>query len=179
MSLISTIAFIYTYKKTNENFAAYSVENIAATAKLTSSYLLKISESSEGSAYDLGDFDPTLKGMLKEAIPAINVSLFRPYMWEAKKPLILFSAFESLLFLLFTVYVILITNPWKIVKKIYGDPNIMFCLMFALLFAFFTGISSYNFGSLSRYKIPCMPFYLIFLILISDKTVRATAKFAQ
>jgi len=31
------------------------------------------------------------------------------------------------------------------------------------------GISSFNFGALSRYKIPCLPFYALALILIYYK----------
>ncbi len=32
----------------------------------------------------------------------------------------------------------------------------------------FVGITTLNFGTLVRYKIPCLPFYLIALILILD-----------
>jgi hypothetical protein len=46
------------------------------------------------------------------------------------------------------------------------DPNIIFCLIFSLIFAFAVGISSYNFGALSRYKIPCLPFYAAFLFIL-------------
>jgi hypothetical protein len=152
-------------------FAKYSVENIAATAKITGSYLLSQSEKTEGSGYNLGDFDPTISGILKKFFPAVNVSLFRPYIWEAKKPIIMLAALESLFFLIFTLYVIVTANPFTTIKKIYKDPNIFFCLVFVLIFAFLTGLSSYNFGTLSRYKIPCMPFYMIFLVLLSQKSV--------
>jgi hypothetical protein len=38
-----------------------------------------------------------------------------------------------------------------------------------LIFAFAVGISSYNFGALSRYKIPCLPFYALGLVLVYYK----------
>ncbi|HRA12632.1 MAG TPA: hypothetical protein PKX31_13225, partial [Chitinophagaceae bacterium] len=47
-----------------------------------------------------------------------------------------------------------------------------FCLVFTLIFAFAVGISSYNFGTLSRYKIPCLPFYAVALIVIFYKNKR-------
>jgi len=50
-----------------------------------------------------------------------------------------------------------------------NDPTIQFCLIFSVIFAFAVGISSYNFGALSRYKIPCLPFYAVALVLIHYK----------
>ena len=49
------------------------------------------------------------------------------------------------------------------------------CLLFALSFAFVVGISTYNFGSLSRYKIPCTPFYMLFILILlfKDKKIPA------
>jgi hypothetical protein len=46
------------------------------------------------------------------------------------------------------------------------DPNLTFCLVFSIIFAFAVGISSYNFGALSRYKIPCLPFYAAALVIL-------------
>ena len=42
-------------------------------------------------------------------------------------------------------------------------------VIFSLLFALFVGATTPNFGTLCRYKIPCMPFYIISLFLIMDK----------
>jgi hypothetical protein len=60
------------------------------------------------------------------------------------------------------------------------DPYVLFCLVFSLIFAFAVGISSYNFGALSRYKIPCLPFYGAFiLILYHHKKLEAPANTVQ
>jgi hypothetical protein len=45
-------------------------------------------------------------------------------------------------------------------------PNVLFCLAFALVFAFAVGVSTFNFGTLSRYKIPIMPYYMLALGMI-------------
>jgi hypothetical protein len=50
----------------------------------------------------------------------------------------------------------------------FQDPTILFCLVFSLIFAFAVGVSTYNFGTLMRYKIPLMPFYCVGLVLILD-----------
>jgi len=48
----------------------------------------------------------------------------------------------------------------------FADETLQFCLIFTLIFAFAVGISTSNFGSLVRYKIPCLPFYTAFLIIL-------------
>jgi hypothetical protein len=42
------------------------------------------------------------------------------------------------------------------------------CLIFTLLLGFAVGLTSYNFGALSRYKIPAMPLFAIMLVLLSN-----------
>ena len=110
--------------------------------------------------------DPTLLGMFELAPASINVTLFRPYPWEAKKPIVMISAIEALFFLIFSIAVIFRNNPLKVAQRIIADETLQFCLIFTLVFAFAVGISTSNFGSLSRYKIPCMPFYTAFLFII-------------
>jgi len=146
----------------------YSLEKVAQTSKITSGYIYGIS-GDEGSAYSLGDYSPTLGGMISKFPLAVNVTLFRPYLWEAKKIIVLLSAIEALLFLFLTLKILFTIGPVKIWNTIRNDPTIQFCLTFSIIFAFAVGISSYNFGTLSRYKIPCMPFYALGLILIYYK----------
>ena len=45
----------------------------------------------------------------------------------------------------------------------------MYCFLFSIVFAMFVGASTLNFGTLVRYKIPCLPFYTIALFLIYEK----------
>jgi hypothetical protein len=55
------------------------------------------------------------------------------------------------------------------------DPLIMYCFLFSLVFAMFVGASTLNFGTLVRYKIPCLPFYAISLFLIYEKVKQKAA----
>ncbi len=150
----------------NELFGGYNLETVASTSYSTRSYLLRVSMEQDGSGYDLGDMDPTLLGMIEKAPAGINVTLFRPYPWEARKPIVMISALEALFFLIFTLAVLFRNNPLKVLYRILADETLQFCLIFTLVFAFAVGISTSNFGSLSRYKIPCMPFYTAFLFII-------------
>jgi hypothetical protein len=46
------------------------------------------------------------------------------------------------------------------------EPTVLYCLLFSVLFALFVGATTGNFGSLVRYKIPCMPFYVVGMFII-------------
>jgi len=149
-----------------EMFGEYNVESVAAKSVVTRDYLFRVSNEQDGSGYTLGNFDPTLLGMLQLAPAGVNVTLFRPYLWEARKPIVMISALESLLCLIFTIVVIFRNNPIKVVQRVLSDETLQFCLIFTLIFAFAVGVSTANFGSLVRYKIPCLPFFTAFLIIL-------------
>ena len=42
------------------------------------------------------------------------------------------------------------------------------CFIFSITFAFAVGITTPNFGTLVRYKIQCMPFYIAMLFMLLD-----------
>lgn len=166
-------AFLYLTSVFAEELGRYSLENIAQTSNVTRGYIYWASTQStpgdEGSSYSLGDFNPTFAGMLTKFPLAVNVTLFRPYIWEARKPMVFLNSIEAFFFLFFTLKILVTigaSNAWKAIRK---DANIQFFLVFTLIFAFAVGISSYNFGALSRYRIPCLPFYAMTLVLIYYK----------
>lgn len=144
----------------------YALTEIADKARITRGWLAYKTEVDGGSGYDLGTFDPSVGGMLRVFPQAVVVTLFRPFPWEARKVIVAISAIEALLFLYFTLFAFYRRGIAKTFQLIGKDPNLLFFLIFALIFAFAVGISSYNFGALSRYKIPCQPFYAAFLVII-------------
>lgn len=154
--------------KVGEDDPRYKLSQLSQTVKITA-YDIRYgwgARLGEGSGYTLGELDGTWQSMIKLAPRAINVSLFRPYFWEASNPLMLFSAFEGFILFIITVFV-LIRGRNKLLRHLV-KPEIIFCLTFAIIFAFAVGVSTFNFGTLSRYKIPMMPFFLIGLILLYD-----------
>ena len=152
----------------SEALGKYSLDKLVQTSSVNRGYIYYVS-GEEGSAYSLGDFDASITGMLSKFPLAVNVTFFRPYLWEAKKLIVLLSAIEALLFLFITLKILFAVGPVKVWRTINSDATIQFCLIFSIIFAFAVGISSYNFGALSRYKIPCLPFYSLALILIYYK----------
>jgi hypothetical protein len=152
--------------KIGEDDPRYSIDKIAITARVTAYDIGFYTGKDAGSGYSLGELDGTFTGMVKLAPQAVNVSLFRPYLWEVRNPLMLLSAFESFAFLVLTVYALFRSR--KILWRAAGDPTILFCFVFSITFAFAVGISTFNFGTLTRYKIPLLPFYLMGLVLLLD-----------
>ena len=155
--------FMYFADEFAKELNRYSLEKIAQTAQSTRGWIY-YSSGDEGSAYSLGDFSPTIGGMLSKFPAAVVVTLYRPFLWEAKKIIIFLSALEALIFLYFTLKLIAVQKT-RLISIVGKDPTLMFCLVFSIIFAFAVGISSYNFGALSRYKIPCLPFYAAFLVV--------------
>lgn len=130
-----------------------------------------------GSHYTIGDptdFSPA--GVLKKAPLAVNVTFFRPYIWETRSPVVLISAFESLGVMILFLYVFMKLGLGMF-TRILREPFLIFCFGFAILFSIGVGLTSSNFGALVRYKIPAMPFFVsTLIILILDQRKRKKAK---
>lgn len=172
--IIFSVAFFF-IKEIGDYLQRFSLENIAETAQTYQDYHSRISvagrgsENRTGSAYSLGDINFSSPSSIISKVPlAINVTYFRPYLWEVKNPVMLLSALESFFILLFTIKVVFKTGIFRFIRHVFSDKEITFCMAFAMMFGFAVGFTSYNFGSLVRYKVPCVPFYLIALVLINS-----------
>jgi hypothetical protein len=169
-SAILVGAFLFFMQRFGAELGKYSLEKVVSTSAITRGWIsYASSRDDESSSYNLGNFSPTVSGMLSQFPLAVNVTFFRPYPWEAKKIIVALSAIEAFLFLFLTLKILFMIGPVRIWKTIVSDPTIQFCLIFSVIFAFAVGISSYNFGALSRYKIPCLPFFGLALMLIYYK----------
>jgi hypothetical protein len=77
------------------------------------------------------------------------------------------TSFEGMAMLFFLLKIFFTKNGIKtFFLSLISNPVVIYCLGFALLFGVFVGVSTFNFGSLTRYKIPCIPFYAIGLSII-------------
>jgi hypothetical protein len=149
-----------------------TLDQIASEAAKIQWWISLNTEKDGGTGYSLGVMDPTASGMLRIAPAAINVALFRPYPWEARKPIVIPSAIESLFTLCFTLFVFYKIGILKTFVEIQRDPTVLFCIIFSLIFSFAVGFTSMNFGALARYKIPAIPFYFTALVILLDSKGR-------
>ena len=147
-----------------EGDARYDVNNIAERSRINNTYLSQ--QVASGSAYNIGVFDGSLSSILIVGPQAIIISLYRPFLFEVRNPLMLLSAIEGSVFIYFTILFIYKVGFFKTFKFIGAKPILTFCMIFSLAMAFAVGTNSGNFGSLVRYKIPLMPFYLAALFIM-------------
>jgi hypothetical protein len=157
-------------------FSELALENIANSAIRTQT---NIQAYEAGSTYNIGEVSPGLFGLLQKAPLAFATTMYRPFVWEISSFIMLFSAFESLLMLSFTLWIFYKVGVSNFFKHLFGKPIVFFCFSFSLIFAIAVAISAGNFGTLVRYKIPCLPYYLIAMTLIYFYSEKPLPSFMQ
>lgn len=148
-----------------DELGKYSLDKILMEASLSNHDLKQ--NYYKGNSFDIGKVDPTIDGMLTKFFPAINAALFRPYLWESNNMLMVVSGVENFIILLYTIYTLYRVRIIGIFPFFVKNNLLTFSLIFSLFFAFSVGISTSNFGSLVRYRIPLLPFYISSLVIIN------------
>ncbi len=143
----------------------YSLNNWQSTLRGFHSWHSYLSEKSHQSGYSLGEMEYTVTGVLKKFPAAVNVTFFRPYLWEVRNIPTLLGGVEGVVFLLISLY-LLVKLRLRFFLFIIKNKDLTFLVSFAFSFGFIVGLSSYNFGALSRYKIPAELFYLTALAIL-------------
>ena len=121
-----------------------------------------------GNSFDIGTIDPTFSSLITHAHLAIFAAIFRPALIEVNNPVMFFSAIENTFILYITLRILWRLRFFGIFKYFFGYNSMLtFSLIFSLFFAFSVGITTSNFGSLVRYKIPLLPFYVSSVYIIT------------
>jgi hypothetical protein len=163
--VIAAVLVLGLMQLVGDSLGKYSLDKLEQTAEGYQSWHQETGGMSY-TIYGAGDF--SILGLLKTFPQGVNVTLFRPYLWEARSIFNLLAALESAYLLYYTLLILWRTKIVRLPAAIALDSNILFCLMFSIILAFAVGITSFNFGALVRYKIPVLPFYAIALILIDN-----------
>jgi hypothetical protein len=168
-------------KKFENEIGSMAAQGIAEKIKKQQeSYQMQAAQGIGESNFSLGvEMDGSMTSLVKMAPAAIVATLYRPFIWESTKLSTLLSSLESLALMIFTLSILWKVGVVNFFRTIVRDPVITYCFLFALLFALFVGATTANFGTLCRYKIPCMPFYVIALFLIRDKCMQAKETLAE
>jgi hypothetical protein len=153
------------YFTSQEAAQNYKLETLMEKADYQRRVIENLSETTTlGSNFSINTSNPLT------LIPnSLAATFFRPFLWEVKSPVALFSAIESLILLLLTVYFFFKRGIGKFFRLAFADPRLLMCFIFSVTFAVAVGASTSNFGALSRYKIPCMPFFFIMLLMVYKK----------
>jgi hypothetical protein len=155
------------YNQIKDSLGKYSsVDNILNKAAITQRDLKQ--EHYEGNSFDIGDFNPTLGGVLSKFPVAFFAGLFRPSFLDVRNVVMLLAAIENGFLLFFTLYILFKCGLRGTYSIIAGHPVVFFAVIFSVFFAFSVGLTTSNFGALVRYKIPAVPFYMSSLFIILE-----------
>ncbi|MEQ8686751.1 MAG: hypothetical protein RIE86_15740 [Imperialibacter sp.] len=152
--------------KLGEDNRKYSLDAMIETARVSAEWLYHVSRVEGGSGYSLGDDDFSPPGLVRKFVPGVWVSLFRPYLWEVRNPVMLLTAVESLALFGLFVFTLFKIGVISFFGDILSDPLISFLLLFTIVFCFAIGVSTFNFGSLARYRIPVIPLFAYSLFFV-------------
>ena len=156
---------LYSMQLLADYLGEYSLDKVLDKAVKTQQDLIR-GEQYGNNNFDIGKFEPTIAGISSKIPIAINLTLFRPYLWQANNPVMTFSGLENLFMLGFSVFILLKVKTTVLIKSLFSHPLLIFSFLFALFFAFAVGLTTANYGALVRLKIPCIPFYLCSLYIL-------------
>lgn len=118
-----------------------------------------------GNAFDIGDYETSVSGIISVSPYAILAGLYRPYPWEVSKVVDGLSGVENLILIVLSIFAIVyFRNSLRIISK---NPFILFSIIFSLIFAFSIGVSTSNFGALVRFKVIMLPLLVPSLLSFS------------
>lgn len=168
MGLAFIVASYYLFLNFESIVFSSQIGNVAEHILYSSNAQLGLGSSS----YDLGKLEMTFGGIAKYLLASLNVSLFRPYIFEINKFQLLIIGSESfvmLLIVLFTLYAVKFNEILRLIKN---NPVLIFSILFVVIVAIQIGAIAFNFGALMRYKIPLLPFFFSTLVCLCSKEKR-------
>ena len=165
--IIASVALIYFLNADviDNLLGRFAVEKLFENIKEQQQSYLSSEAFSGGSSFDIGTMEPSIGGFVRKMPAGITATFFRPWLWEAKNALMIFAAFESFLLLLVTLIVLFKTGLFRFLRSL-AEPSVFLFISYSLIFAAFIGLSTANFGTLGRYRIPIVPFYLAGILYI-------------
>lgn len=131
----------------------------------------------EGSRYVLvQERELTLSGQLAYAPLALFAGLYRPLIIEARSPIMVINGLETTVFLVLTARAFLHVRRRRSWRVLLRSEQLQFCLIYALVLALGVGLASSNLGTLSRYRTPVLPMWMVFLAVVQTRTMIRQAR---
>lgn len=145
-----------------QHFPEYSLDNF--TARTTD--LQQLGRRGGSSFGSSGDVPTTLIGQFAYAPAALLTSLFRPFLFEVHNAPSLVNAVETTVLALLFARIFVTRSLGKVRRQILDDPFLVFCFVFVAAFGIAVGLASSNLGTLSRYRSPLLPFFVVLLVVL-------------
>ena len=112
-----------------------------------------------------------LVGQVAVAPVAMFTAIYRPLLIEVRNPVAAANSLETTLLLLLTLWVIQ-KRGLRLIGLIRGSPPLMFCLVYVALFSVAVGLTTTNLGTLSRYRMPMMPYLGVMMAVLVPMRVK-------
>lgn len=123
-----------------------------------------------GSTYSLGG------GSVLSQLPlAMLTALFRPSLLDTSGVMVFLNAIEMTWITGLVVLVFYRYSPLQNLRRIAARPPLAFCLGFVLTLSVGVGLTTVNLGTLSRYRMPLIPFYVLLLSVLSMRKAPSPA----
>jgi hypothetical protein len=146
-----------------ELFPRYSIDELAQETARLQTVGARVGG---GSYYEIGpSSDRSLIGQLASAPLALFTSLFRPLLFEARNGTMMVNALEATVLLALAVRSVIRYRVGGLWLSLRRSPILMFGVAFVLTFGVAVGLASTNLGTLSRYRVPLMPFWAVLLVV--------------
>lgn len=116
---------------------------------LYENYRITLEASPKGSAIELG-LEPSWLSCIENSYKGLWIGLFAPMWWQAKNWAMFLASLENLFLLIGGVYASIYT--WQN-KTVFRIEILITASIFVILMASFLGLSSPNFGAISRYRV--------------------------
>jgi hypothetical protein len=155
-----TLIFVFASSNAVE---AFNESSFMEEAEVVQNDFIK-NETYTGQRYDLGEVEFTVVGLLKVFPISVITSFYRPFILEARSPILFANALESLIFVWFTLKFIFQGNVFRKIRMILANEALSFALYFAVFLGFIVGFTSILFGVLVRFRAPLLPFLAIILL---------------
>jgi hypothetical protein len=145
----------------------YALENVQSVAEGFHSWHTYLAETRDQSGYSLGNVEFTPIGILTKSPEGFFVAYFRPFLFaDVRNAATLFEALQNFILLSLYIYVLFKVGFIRFFRIIFTDKHVRVFMLFSVVFGIAVGLTSYNFGALSRYKIPSLPFFTASLAII-------------
>ncbi len=152
------------------DFDPYIVEFVDASNMYQNLY----NDGSSMASFEIGEIQSTFWGILSKSPLGFYTTYFRPNLWEAKNLVLLFSALEAFALLMMVLYSLF--KRGKYLFALLRESFISRILfLYIIIMGMIIGLTTFNFGTLIRYKVPVVPFLWIFALLLSNYRKEKTA----
>ena len=126
-----------------------------------------------GSSFGTDEIVQSIPQQIASAPLALVNALLRPQFFDVRNAVQFVSAVEM------TAITIILIMGFKrlgfrgVVRRVRGSPFFLMCAIITVVGATFIGITTRNFGTLARYRVPFLPFYGVVLSGLLERRARA------